>query len=209
MTDLGIGTVMKVGGAFIEDPATFAVLVDALNSLVHHRDRVLLVPGGGPFADRVRAVDRQLGIGDSAAHWMAILGMDQHAHLLASRIGVADMVQTIDEARAAHAAHRLPVLAPFQWLRAHDPLPHSWAVTSDSIAAWIAIEVGALELVLVKPIAGPAEAVTDAYFPTVLTHGAELGRSLLVRVTGPDLTTGSNVHSLQCGSGEHILTPAG
>ncbi len=188
MRDACVETVIKVGGALIEDPALFACVIDALESLAARRrdgPPLLVVPGGGPFADAVREVDWQLAAGDDAAHWMAILGMDQHAHLLAARIPAGALVESADEARLVHEAHRLPVLAPYRWLRARDPLPHSWSVTSDSIAAWIAIELGAAELLLIKPTAGPADAVTDPYFHTVIEAGAKAGRNLRVEVTGP------------------------
>jgi 5-(aminomethyl)-3-furanmethanol phosphate kinase len=205
-----IGTVIKVGGAFIEDPPAFAVLVDSLASLLTRGDRraVLVVPGGGPFADTVRSVERRLTAGDDAAHWMAILAMEQHAHLLAARIGVADVVETVEEAHAAYDGDRLPVLAPYRWLRSRDSLPHSWAVTSDSIAAWIAIELAAPELVLVKSTPGSVEALTDPYFATVLAGATPESRPR-IRVSGPDLTILGP--SLRPGSlpGEHILTCAG
>ena len=51
-------------------------------------------------------------------------------------------------------AGRVPVLAPYQWLRHADPVPHSWDATSDSIAAWIAVTLRATHLVLIKPAAG-------------------------------------------------------
>ena len=46
------------------------------------------------------------------------------------------------------------VLLPAALLAERDPLPASWAVTSDSIAAWVAGAAGAGRLVLVKPVAG-------------------------------------------------------
>ena len=66
--------------------------------------------------------------------------------------------------------HRLalPVLAPYRWLRDADPLPHSWDVTSDSIAAWVAGAVGARRLVLVKPPGAAGGDLVDAYFSRAL-----------------------------------------
>lgn len=114
---------------------------------------LLVVPGGGPFADEVRRADRRFPLGDSAAHWMAVLAMDQYAHLLARLAGSAQPVQAPREV----AGGRLNVLAPFRWLRARDPLPHTWRVTSDSIAAWVAGEVRAGMLVLLKDVDGVFE----------------------------------------------------
>ena len=43
---------------------------------------------------------------------------------------------------------------PFDLLRRTDPLPHSWAVTSDSISVWAAQLVQAPRLVLLKSMDG-------------------------------------------------------
>ena len=51
------------------------------------------------------------------------------------------------------ARGRVPVLLPAALL-ASDPLPASWEVTSDSIAAWVAGAAHAARLVLVKPVEG-------------------------------------------------------
>ena len=46
------------------------------------------------------------------------------------------------------------MLIPFDLLRHADPLPHSWRVTSDSIAAWVAELACAHMLVLLKDVDG-------------------------------------------------------
>jgi hypothetical protein len=68
----------------------------------------------------------------------------------------------------ALAARRIPVLAPSRWLRAADPLPHTWDVTSDSIAAWVAGAVGASELLLIKAPGASGPSVVDRHFPQAL-----------------------------------------
>jgi hypothetical protein len=144
-----IDTVVKIGGAALGLPIDIPA-----------DGRTLIVPGGGPFADTVRDIDSRYGIGDDAAHWTAILGMDQYAFVLASLVRGATLVTS------APTGVNLPVLAPYQWLRAADPLPHSWDVTSDSIAAWVASAVGAKRLLLVKPVSQGARLV-DRHFPCV------------------------------------------
>ncbi len=62
------------------------------------------------------------------------------------------------------------MLAPSRWLRQADPLPHSWDVTSDSIAAWVAGQAGASTLVLVKA-PGATGALTDPYFERAVPAG--------------------------------------
>ena len=127
-----VETVVKVGGSILREVEAFDSVLAALRAGAQSR-RLLIVPGGGAFADTVRDVDRRLGLSDSAAHWMAVLAMDQHAHLIAARLAGAVLVAEPREIAAALEARDLPVLAPSRWLRAADPL-RIVGVTSDSIA---------------------------------------------------------------------------
>jgi hypothetical protein len=155
--------VIKVGGGLLPYADHLDRVLTSIADIARTR-RVLVVPGGGPFADVVRDVDGRLGVGDDAAHWMAILGMDQYAYLLASRLLGGRVVASRDEIDSAHRDQDVPVLAPSPWLRAADPLPHTWEVTSDSIAGWVAGEVRASRLILVKPPGARGSTLVDAYF---------------------------------------------
>jgi aspartokinase-like uncharacterized kinase len=174
MTDAPpVHTVVKVGGGLLSQAGAFDRTIEALAGRTRGR-RVVIVPGGGPFADAVRWMFRRAKIGDDAAHWMAILGMDQYAHALAARLPDAALVDRGPDIPAALAGGRLPVLAPYRWLREADPLPHSWSVTSDSIAAWVAGALGARRLVLIKPAhPGSADELVDAYFVRTVPNGVE------------------------------------
>jgi len=162
-----VDVVVKIGGGVLAHSGFLDRVLATLTGAARQR-RVLVVPGGGPFADAVRGVDRGGRLSDSAAHWMAILAMDQYAHLLADRIANAMLVTDRDGIADATTSGRAAVLAPFQWLRGSDRLPHSWEVTSDSIAAWIAGELHAARLVLVKPPGAVGSDLVDAYFPRAL-----------------------------------------
>jgi aspartokinase-like uncharacterized kinase len=165
-----VDTVVKVGGGVLAHAAHFDAALAAIGAAAGAR-RLLVVPGGGPFADAVRHVDRRLGLSDDAAHWMAVLAMDQYAHLVASRFAGSVIVAAPHEIAAALAAGpamKVPVLAPYRWLREADPLPHTWTVSSDSIAAWVAGAVGARRLVLVKPPGTSGSDLVDAFFARAL-----------------------------------------
>ena len=161
-----IDLVIKIGGGLLASVQDLTDVLSGVARLSRSR-RLLIVAGGGPFADVVRELDRRVGIPDDAAHWMAILAMDQYAHFTSTRLAGAVVVSTLAEAEFALDDDRIPVLAPSRWLADADPLPHSWSVTSDSIAAWVAGQAGARDLVIVKPRRASGDLV-DSYFPRAL-----------------------------------------
>ena len=166
-----VDVVVKLGGALLADVEALERVLAIIGAVAGRRTR-LIVPGGGPFADAVRDIDRRIGLADAAAHWMAVLAMDQYAHLIAARMPTAALVEGPGEISTAIEGCRVPVLAPSRWLRAADPLPHSWDVTSDSIAAWIAGRVGARRFVLVKPSGGDRNRdAVDRHFAKALPAG--------------------------------------
>jgi aspartokinase-like uncharacterized kinase len=162
-----VAIVVRVGGGLLAAVEDFeAILAEIAESSV--RVPLLVVPGGGPFADTVRDVDDRLSLPDDATHWMAVLAMDQYAHLIVSRLPRGKLVLRPNDIDAALDERYVPVLAPYRWIREADPLPHSWDVTSDSISAWVAAQVGASRLVLVKPPGASGPGIVDPCFTTVL-----------------------------------------
>jgi len=171
-TASAVHTVLKIGGGLLGKAGAFELTIEAVTAFRPGR-RLVIVPGGGPFAEAVREMFKRTKIGEDAAHWMAVLGMDQYAHALAARIPDAVLVDGAGGIAAALQAGRLPVLAPYRWLRAADPLPHSWDVTSDSIAAWCAGALGARRVVLIKPADGEHKKLVDSHFLRTLPSGVE------------------------------------
>jgi aspartokinase-like uncharacterized kinase len=114
----------------------------------------LVVPGGGAFADAVRDHYRRYRLGETTAHHMALLAMDQYGCLLSDLIPDSVLVTDLLSARRAAETGQTPILLPSALLVQADPLPHSWQVTSDSIAAWVAGLARARRLILLKDVDG-------------------------------------------------------
>jgi hypothetical protein len=72
--------VVKVGGSLFDHPALGSELRAFVESLAPAE--VLLVAGGGPVADAVRELDRVHGLGEEAAHWLALRALDVTAELM-------------------------------------------------------------------------------------------------------------------------------
>jgi len=123
-------TVLKFGGSLVSNARVL------LAEVREWGETCLVVPGGGPFADSARDMQAHHGLSDDAAHWMALAGCEQYAHLLAD-IGKLDL--TGDLAVRDGPA----VLAPYRLMRERDPLPHTWDAASDCVAAWCASELDA------------------------------------------------------------------
>ena len=146
--------VVKLGGSLI----SFDALAAALQAWYagQPRLRTLFVVGGGAEVDELRERQRrERHVDDREAHWMAIGAMQENARRLAAVL--PEGVETVDAWNFMQA----DLLGP-------DPLPESWDVTSDSIAARVAERERAQELVLLKSAlpadAGNLSGYVDEYF---------------------------------------------
>jgi dihydroneopterin aldolase len=180
--------VVKIGGSLWASPQ----LLQWLAALRRAPFAITIVPGGGIFADAVRAAQQRMRFSDEAAHRMALLAMEQYALAIADLDPQLTLVSSVDETRAAHLLGRTAVWRPFEIVCAARQIPASWDVTSDSLAAWFASKAGASTLLLIKSVDASQSddlaslGVVDPYF----SHYAKnlsayvAGPSSLVRAAG-------------------------
>ena len=151
--------VVKVGGS-LQRWRGLPALVRRLAS-IGREVRILVVPGGGRFADLVRAEQRRLGLEEPIVHGMALRAMDQYGLLIASLAPRAVAIDTLAGAARVAAAGRLPVLLATRILEQERSLERSFRLTSDSIAAFLAGRLRSPRLILLKSVAGPGRPLRD------------------------------------------------
>jgi 5-(aminomethyl)-3-furanmethanol phosphate kinase len=137
--------VVKLGGSF----AFSEQLRNWIEALAACAGEVVIVPGGGPFADAVRLAQTRMGFDDRAAHQMALLAMEQYGRALASFNSALSPATSVSAIRQHLDADRVPVWMPSSMVLSAD-VAQSWEVTSDSLAAWLAARIGADRVFLVK-----------------------------------------------------------
>ena len=140
--------VVKVGGSLYDLPGLGARLGAFLATLAPAA--ALVVPGGGPTAEAVRAFDRDQGLGPGASHWLALRACELNAHFLAHLLSLP-VVDWPGREAAVLAAHAFALRDE----GSAGALPHCWEATSDSVAARVA-EVARAPLVLLKSSPVPA-----------------------------------------------------
>lgn len=184
--------VVKLGGSLSRDPS-LRDWVDLLAEL--GGGRVIVVPGGGAFADQAREAQAHWRVDDLAGHNMAVLGMAQTAMLMQ---GLNPALQPAsDESQIRQALHRgQPALwVPLDLLRRQAGELTHWGVSADSLALWLAQRVHAERLIVVKSCAiDPAASLQQlgeagvldaefaarargAAFPIEVLHKGELTRA--------------------------------
>ena len=145
--------VIKVGGSLAEDPERLRALCTKLSEAAK-KYAVIVVPGGGRFADVVRDSDKRFNLSSEISHRMAILGMDQFGLLLSQITPNSCATYLLSNAKQLSEIEVVPIFLPSRLMFKEAPLENSWAVTSDSIAAYVANRLPAAKVVLVTDVDG-------------------------------------------------------
>lgn len=139
--------VVKIGGSLLGSPD----LERWLEAVAKYGDgKIIIVPGGGIFADAVREAQKLAKISDACAHRLAVLAMDQFGILLSNMNPALATASTPMEIDERSWQHRGIVWLPSKMVLADDTIPENWDTTADSLAAWLTKKLEAKHLILVK-----------------------------------------------------------
>ena len=155
--------VLKLGGSLLTRKDWPA----CLRSWLHSQSPALnlLIIGGGEIVEAVRELDEVHQINAAFAHWLCIdllsSTLQVASHLLPDLsviTSAGELQSTVAELHtcATPATFLVNVNAFYGRHTTNLLLPEDWSTTSDSLAAWLALQVNADELVLFKSVASPA-----------------------------------------------------
>jgi len=136
-------TVVKIGGSLFPE-----YTLELCEKLSQSNEKIVLVNGGGEFANLLRTYHRDYDYSKQANHWNAIRCMDIIGELIADKNDKIEATNDINSIEDIHNHGNIPLLLCYDILKRYDPLIHSWDITSDSIACWIAHKINAKLLIL-------------------------------------------------------------
>jgi len=146
--------VFKIGGKILENSNNIKSAISQLTHLYEEKilQKIIVIPGGGSFANFVRSLDKALQIGDELAHWIAIYSMNYNGMMLNRKY---PYLETIEKLKSFQDAKQMfCIFLPYSFLREDDTLPHNWDVTSDSIALFVANKLKLSQCFLIKNVDG-------------------------------------------------------
>ena len=156
--------VVKIGGSLYNT----AELKHWLTALADYSTQfpIVIVPGGGPFADQVRAAQKTHHFNDTTAHHMAILAMKQYGLLLSALEPLCQPSRTSEISSSAFS-----VWLPDDELLTEPSLTKNWDISSDSIALWLASKLGAEQLLLIKRAPNQIQSITELSSNAIIDSG--------------------------------------
>ena len=136
--------VIKFGGSLCQPDALTAAIAWMARQAQSHS--IVVVCGGGAYADTIRSEQKRLALDDVVAHRQALLAMEQTA-LLVQR---AWYQKTGVELPLSESGDPMTLWSPRGLLFDHQEVPASWDITSDSLSVWLAHKIQAQQLSLMK-----------------------------------------------------------
>ena len=140
--------VLKLGGSLMRSKE---LVVWLENIFSRTRDNIIIVvPGGGEFAENIREAQRQLNFINKIAHKMALLAMCQYGYFLT---GINADIKILKNTKMPCLDKNIGgsfLWLPDDLLENISEITGNWDFSSDSISLWLATYLTADKLVIVK-----------------------------------------------------------
>ncbi|MFX1363562.1 MAG: hypothetical protein ACFFCE_11130 [Promethearchaeota archaeon] len=144
----------KIGGKILGEFENLKSTISQLKSLFEEKiiQKIIIIPGGGTFANFIRKVYTELKFTEEIAHFMGIISMNYNGLELSRNFPDIEVIENFSKLKKI--SNTISIFLPYEYFKEHDNLPHSWDVTSDSIAIHLAKELELSECYLIKDVEG-------------------------------------------------------
>lgn len=162
--------IVKLGGSLFTSPRLHAWLQTLQQASLE--TPIIIVPGGGPFADTVRIAQQNHAFNDETAHHMALLAMKQFGLML---LALSPQAHSYHYPASQQPEAGLHIWLPDSSMMDFEDIPRHWQMTADSLALWLAQQLSASRLALIKSIEANSSNIQllsesggiDACFPSL------------------------------------------
>ncbi|CAB3287396.1 [5-(aminomethyl)furan-3-yl]methyl phosphate kinase [Methanocaldococcus lauensis] len=143
--------IVKIGGSLTYDAKP---LLKTLKDYAKENNKnIVIIPGGGEFANVVRKIDKFLNLSNSLSHKLAIKCMDLIGEIY-SEIGNIKAYDTLFNLKREINKEKIAILLPSKILISTDISEHSWDVTSDSLSLYIGNLLDVKEIIIATDVDG-------------------------------------------------------
>jgi aspartokinase-like uncharacterized kinase len=183
--------VVKLGGSLLDCPKTPARLASWLAT--QSPARTIIIIGGGELVEALRQLDRVLCLDQQQVHVAAIDLMSITARLFHSKFTSWKLCADMSLVRNSNVMETF-IFDVAKWVQSSARLQETWSVTSDTIAAALAEDINAKELVLLKSaLPTPGTSLVDIlasdYLDADFINWTTGGRSLrFVNLRSPEFS---------------------
>ncbi|MCQ6253602.1 [5-(aminomethyl)furan-3-yl]methyl phosphate kinase [Methanocaldococcus sp.] len=143
--------IVKIGGSLTYDAKP--LLKTLKNYAKKNNKNIVIIPGGGEFANVVRKIGKSLNLSNSLSHKLAIKCMDLIGEIY-SEIGNIKAYDTLFDLKREIKKEKIAILLPSKILISTDISEHSWDVTSDSLSLYIGNLLDVKEIIIATDVDG-------------------------------------------------------
>ena len=138
---------IKIGGSLYDSP----YLVEWLNVIDQYSStKIVIIPGGGPFANQVRRADEKYHLSPIHSHNMAVMAMQQYGTILASLCPNMKPANALNKIHEVWGNSKVAIWEPYRMVSEECELDKTWDVTSDSLSVWLSSKLNLKKLLLIK-----------------------------------------------------------
>ncbi|MHA1293883.1 MAG: amino acid kinase family protein, partial [Promethearchaeota archaeon] len=115
-------TIFKIGGSILKNLEDLSHTISQLKELFKNNffENLIIITGGGSYANFIRFADLKLNLGEELSHWLAILAMDFNARKLHEKYNLK-LIDNFEELqKLVKNVRQMLIFAPFNYLFTKD-----------------------------------------------------------------------------------------